>query len=76
VLGFFAAVQCGSGGYAIAAGLALFIVVIEVGIRHFGETLGFPMVLIISGLALLAIAARVVRLPPRPAPAGRRRPRA
>ena len=54
-----------SGGYVIAGGLGLFIVVMEVGFRHFAQTLGYPVVLIASGLLLLAIAIAMVRVLPR-----------
>jgi hypothetical protein len=67
--GFALALARGSAGYAIAGGAALFIVVDEVGFRHFSNTLGFPVVLIISGIALFAIAGGLVgilrRLRPR-----------
>jgi hypothetical protein len=55
----------GSAGYAIAGGVALFIVVNEVGFRHFAESLGFPVVLIVSGITLFAVAGGLVRLLPR-----------
>jgi hypothetical protein len=55
----------GSAGYAIAGGVALFIVVNEVGFRHFASSLGFPVVLIVSGITLFAVAAGLVRLLPR-----------
>jgi hypothetical protein len=55
----------GSAGYAIAGGVALFIVVNEVGFRHFAESLGFPVVLIVSGIALFVVAGGLVRLLPR-----------
>jgi hypothetical protein len=55
----------GSAGYAIAGGVALFIVVNEVGFRHFAESLGFPVVLIVSGIALFAVAGGLVKLLPR-----------
>jgi hypothetical protein len=69
VAGFGLALVRSSAGYAIAAGIGLFIFVNEVGFRHFSNTLGFPVVLIISGIALFAIAAGLVgvlrRLRPR-----------
>ena len=55
----------GSAGYAIAGGVALFIVVNEVGFRHFAESLGFPVVLIVSGITLFAVAGGLVRWLPR-----------
>ena len=60
VVAFGLALARGSAGYAIAGGLGLFIVVNEVGFRHFSNTLGFPVVLIISGIALFAIAGGLV----------------
>jgi hypothetical protein len=54
-----------SAGYAIAGGVALFIVVNEVGFRHFAQSLGFPVVLIVSGITLFAVAGGLVRLLPR-----------
>jgi len=65
VAAFTAAVARSSAGYAIAAGLGLFITVMEVGFRHFANTLGFPVLLIAAGLLLLAIAAALVVLLPR-----------
>ncbi|HXB04198.1 MAG TPA: DUF2157 domain-containing protein [Candidatus Angelobacter sp.] len=55
----------GSAGYAIAGGVSLFIVVNEVGFRHFAQSLGFPVVLIASGITLFAVAGGLVRLLPR-----------
>ena len=67
--GFGFALLRGSAGYAIAAGIGLFIFVNEVGFRHFADTVGFPVVLIVSGIALFAIAGGLVgvvrRLRPR-----------
>jgi hypothetical protein len=54
-----------SAGYAIGGGVALFIVVNEVGFRHFAQSLGFPVVLIVSGITLFAVAGGLVRLLPR-----------
>jgi hypothetical protein len=54
-----------SGGYAIAAGLALFAFVNEVGVRHFAQSVGYPIVLIVSGSTLLGVAAGLFRLLPR-----------
>jgi hypothetical protein len=54
-----------SAGYAIAGGVALFIVVNEVGFRHFAQSLGFPVVLIVSGITLFGVAGGLVRLLPR-----------
>src|SRR5260370_12784577 len=54
-----------SAGYAIAGGVPLFIVVTEVGFRHFAKSLGFPVVLIVSGITLFAVAGGLVRLLPR-----------
>src|SRR6266851_789205 len=54
-----------SAGYAISGGVALFIVVNEVGFRHFAQSLGFPVVLIVSGITLFAVAGGLVRLLPR-----------
>jgi len=55
----------GSAGFAVAGGVALFIVVNEVGFRHFAQSLGFPVVLIVSGITLFAVAGGLVRLLPR-----------
>lgn len=60
VAGFGLALVRGSAGYAIAAGVGLFIVINEVGFRHFRDTLGFPVVLIVSGIALFVIAGALV----------------
>jgi hypothetical protein len=54
-----------SGGYAIAAGLALFAFVNEVGVRHFAQSVGYPIGLIVSGSVLLGVAAGLFRLLPR-----------
>ena len=59
-----AAVLRGSAGYAIGGGIALFVVVNEVGFRHFAQSVGFPVVLIASGVTLLALAAGLFRLRP------------
>jgi hypothetical protein len=59
-----AAILRGSPGYALAGGLGLFVVVDEVGLRHFAQQVGFPVVLIASGIALLAVAAGLFRLLP------------
>jgi hypothetical protein len=64
VLAFGAALLRGSAGYAIAGGIALFVVVNEVGFRHFAQSVGFPVVLIVSGVTLLALAAGLFRLRP------------
>jgi hypothetical protein len=62
--GFGLALVRASAGYAIAGGLGLFIAVNEVGFRHFASQVGFPVVLIVSGLALLGIAGALLRLLP------------
>jgi hypothetical protein len=62
VAGFGLALARVSAGYAIAAGVALFVFVNEVGFRHFSDALGFPVVLIISGIALFVIAGGLVGL--------------
>jgi hypothetical protein len=54
-----------SAGYAIAGGIALFVVVNEVGFRHFAQSVGFPVVLIASGLTLFAVAGGLFGLLPR-----------
>ena len=54
-----------SAGYAIAGGTALFVVVNEVGFRHFAQSVGFPVVLIASGLTLFAVAGGLFGLLPR-----------
>jgi hypothetical protein len=54
----------GSAGYAIAGGVALFVVVNEVGFRHFAQSVGFPVVLIASGITLFAVAGGLFRLLP------------
>jgi hypothetical protein len=64
VLAFGAALLRGSAGYAIAGGIVLFVVVNEVGFRHFAQSVGFPVVLIVSGITLLALAAGLFRLRP------------
>ena len=65
VAGFVAAYLRGSGGYAIGGAVALLIVVNEVGFRHFATSVGFPVVLIASGLTLFAVAGGLFRLLPR-----------
>ena len=65
ITAFAASILRSSGGYAIAGGIALFIVTLDVGFRHFAQSLGFPIVLIASGVVLLAVAAALVRLLPR-----------
>ena len=55
----------GSAGYAIAGGVALFAVVVEVGVRHFAQSLGFPIVLIVCGLTLFAVAGGLFAVMPR-----------
>lgn len=55
----------GSAGYAIAGGIGLFVVVNEVGFRHFAQSLGFPIVLIASGVTLFAVAGGLVGMLPR-----------
>jgi hypothetical protein len=40
------------------------VVVNEVGFRHFAQSVGFPVVLIASGVTLLALAAGLFRLRP------------
>lgn len=55
----------GSAGYAIAGGVALFVVVNEVGFRHFAQSVGFPVVLIASGITLFAVAGGLFGLLPR-----------
>jgi hypothetical protein len=64
VAAFGAAVRRASVGYAIAGGLGLFVFVLGIGLRHFSQSLGFPVVLIISGVALLALAFITTRLLP------------
>jgi hypothetical protein len=54
-----------SAGYAIAGGITLFVVVNEVGFRHFAQSVGFPVVLIASGLTLFAVAGGLFGLLPR-----------
>ena len=54
-----------SAGYAIAGGIALFVVVNEVGFRHFAQSVGFPVVLIASGITLFAVAGGLFGLLPR-----------
>ena len=61
-----------SAGYAIAGGIALFVVVNEVGFRHFAQSVGFPVVLIASGLTLFAVAGGLFGLLPRLRRSGRR----
>lgn len=59
------ALMRGSAGYAIAGGIALFVVVNEVGFRHFAQSVGFPVVLIVSGITLFAVAGVLLGLLPR-----------
>ncbi len=65
IAAFALALARGSAGYAIGGGVALFIVVNEVGFRHFEQSLGFPVVLIASGITLFAVAGGLVTLLPR-----------
>lgn len=65
ILAFVASIPRGSGGYALAGGVSLFLTTLEVGFRHFAQSLGFPVVLIASGLVMLALAVALVRLLPR-----------
>jgi hypothetical protein len=55
----------GSAGYAIAGGIGLFVVVNEVGFRHFAQSVGFPVVLIVSGITLFGVAGGLFGLLPR-----------
>jgi hypothetical protein len=64
VAAFGAAVLRASPGYAIAGGLGLFVFVLGIGLRYFTASLGFPLVLIISGVALLALAFLTTRMLP------------
>lgn len=64
VAAFGAAILRGGAGYAVGGGLALFFVVDEVGFRHFASSLGFPVVLIASGVTLLVVAAGLFRFLP------------
>jgi hypothetical protein len=69
--GFLVAVAFGcavirsSAGYAISAGVALFLLVSEVGARHFAQSLGFPIVLVASGITLILVAAGMFQILPR-----------
>lgn len=54
-----------SAGYAIAGGVSLFMVLDEVGFRHFASSVGFPIVLIGSGITLLALAVGLLHWLPR-----------
>lgn len=63
--GFGAAVLRSSAGYAIAGAIGAFAFVLEVQVRHFQGSLGFALILVTSGLALLGIAYLTARLLPR-----------
>lgn len=63
--GFGAAVLRSSAGYAIAGAIGVFGFVLEVELRHFQNDLGFALILVTSGLALLGIAYLTARLLPR-----------
>jgi hypothetical protein len=65
LLAFGLAYMRSSAGYAIAGGITLFVVVNEVGFRHFAQSVGFPVVLIASGLTLFAVAGGLFGLLPR-----------
>jgi hypothetical protein len=65
VAGFALAVLRGSAGFAVAGGVALFVVVNEIGFRHFAQSVGFPVVLLASGLTLLIVAGGMFKLLPR-----------
>lgn len=65
---FAAAVFRSSGGYAIAGGIGLFAFVLDIGFRYFKDSLGFPVILIFSGVVLLAIGFALSKLLPRLAP--------
>lgn len=62
---FGAAVLRSSAGYAIAGAVGVFGFVLMVELRHFQNSLGVPLILITSGLALLGIAYLTARLLPR-----------
>jgi hypothetical protein len=72
LLAFGLAYARSSAGYAIAGGIALFVVVNEVGFRHFAQSVGFPVVLIASGLTLFAVAGGLFGLLPRLRKSGQR----
>ena len=65
LLAFAGAVMRSSAGYAIAGAVGVFGLVVELEVRHFANNLGFALVLITSGLALLAISYLTARLIPR-----------
>src|SRR5260370_23998132 len=60
IAAFGLALARGSAGYAIGGGVALFIVVNQVGFRHFHALPRFPVVLIASGITLFAVAGGLV----------------
>ncbi len=64
-LAFAAAVLRSSAGYAIAGAVGVFGFVLELELKHFQNSLGFALILITSGLALLAISYLTARLIPR-----------
>jgi len=63
--GFGAAVLRSSGGYAIAGAMGVFGFVLDIELRHFENSLGFAVILVTSGLALVGIAYLTARLLPR-----------
>ncbi len=60
--GFAVAVWRSSGGYAVAGSIGLFATILDVEVRYFQSSVGFPVVLITSGLALLGIAFLLARM--------------
>lgn len=65
LLAFGAAVVRSSPGYAIAGAVGVFGFLLELQLRHFQSSLGFALVLITSGLALVALSYLTARLIPR-----------
>jgi hypothetical protein len=51
-----------SNALAVAGGLGLFGLVVDVGVRWFSGPLGLPLVLIAAGVALLGVAALIQRI--------------
>jgi hypothetical protein len=65
LVGFGAALLRSSGGYAIAGAVGVFGFVLEIELRHFQDSLGFALILITSGVAMLALSYLTARLLPR-----------
>ncbi|HEX3604523.1 MAG TPA: hypothetical protein VH134_01275 [Candidatus Dormibacteraeota bacterium] len=57
-----ASVRLNCNALAVAGGLGLFAVVVDVGVRWFSGPLGLPLVLIGAGMALIGVAALIQRI--------------